>query len=396
MESKFRVIGEVIVLLAVVQLVAGQYGTCDYTYTYASGQTSFIQSPNFPNYYTPGTNCRYTVNAPVGHTLYVQCYDMYLPSSTGCYYDKLKLSRTGDPLLADAQIRCGTTTFNVETSYNKLVVALLGSTSTTGGRFKCQITALKIACDCGRRKTPTIVGGYPTQANEFPMMAALVNKNTKALFCGASIVTDRFVLTAGHCLIDTRITDVLVLVGDQNTKTGTDTPYSNVYPAGAFFVHPNYDKQAKTNDIAMVQTISTIVFNPGVGRVCLPFRYATSSFDGVRLSALGWGTIDFGAPQSDELLQTTLNGVPSSTCSTQLTRTILPSQLCTFAAGNDTCQMDSGGPLYYTDPNSQLVYDIGVVGFGVACASRFPSVNARVASYLDWIKTTTAYTFCET
>uniref|UniRef100_A0A182N2U4 Peptidase S1 domain-containing protein n=1 Tax=Anopheles dirus TaxID=7168 RepID=A0A182N2U4_9DIPT len=385
-----------VILLALVGIVAGQYGTCDYTYTYTSGQTSYIESPNFPNYYTPGTKCRYTVNAPVGHTLYAQCYDMYLPSSTGCYYDKLAISRSGDPLLADAQVRCGTTTFNVESVYNKLVVALLGSTSTTGGRFRCQITALKLACDCGRRKTPTIVGGYPTQTNEFPMMAAIVNTTSKALFCGSSIVTDRHVLTAAHCLLDAKVDDVGVLVGDQNVKIGTDTPYSQVYRAGMFHVHPSYDKLAKTNDIALVRTIVTIVFNTGVGRVCLPFRYRTASFDGVRLSALGWGTIDFGAPQSDVLLQTTLAGVPSATCSTQLKRTILSTQLCTFAAGNDTCQNDSGGPLYYTDPNSQLVYDIGVVGFGVACASSFPSVNSRVTAYLDWINSTTGYTFCET
>ncbi|XP_053679841.1 venom serine protease-like [Anopheles nili] len=383
------------ILLVLVGIATGQYGSCDYTYNYASGQTSFIESPNFSNYYTPGTKCRYTVNAPVGHTLYVQCYDMYLPSSTGCYYDKLSISLSGDSTLADAQQRCGTTTFNVQTSYNKLVVALLGSTSTSGGRFRCQITAQKIPCDCGRRKTPTIVGGFPTKANEYPMMAGMVNIPTKDIFCGSTIVTDRFVLTAAHCLLDRTIPNTGVLVGDQNVKIGTDTSYSVLMLVSSFVPHPSYNPTAKENDIALVRTTNTIVFNPGVGRVCLPFRYSTSLFAGVRVNALGWGTTDFGAPKSSELLQTTLTVIQSSTCSTQLKRTIAASQMCSYAAGNDTCQYDSGGPLYYTDPSTQLVYEVGIVGSGVACATALPSLNMRVTSFLDWIKTNTGYTFCE-
>ncbi|XP_058115936.1 venom serine protease-like [Anopheles ziemanni] len=382
-------------LLALLGTVAAQYGTCDYIYNYNSGQTSTIESPKFPNYYTPGTKCRYTVNAPVGHYLYVQCYDMYLPASTGCYYDKLSVSLSGDSTLADAQQRCGTTTFNVQTSYNKLVVALLGSASTSGGRFKCQITALKIPCDCGRRKTRTIVGGTPTQANEFPMMAALLDSVSKKLFCGATIVTERFVLTAAHCLLGRVVSTTGILVGDQNIASSTDTPYSQVLLVSTFISNPGYNDTTRVNDIALVRTTNEIVFNPGVGRVCLPFRLSSSLFTGTRVSALGWGTIDFGAPTSSELLQTSLTVIAQGECSTKLSRTIQSSQICTFAAGNDTCQNDSGGPLYYTDPNNQLVYDVGVVGFGVACASNFPSVNARVTSYLDWIASTTGYTFCE-
>uniref|UniRef100_A0A2M4BQY1 Putative cub domain serine protease n=1 Tax=Anopheles marajoara TaxID=58244 RepID=A0A2M4BQY1_9DIPT len=384
-----------VILVITIVSVTGQSANCDTLDNYASGATGYIQSPNFPNYYNPGTKCLYTVNAPVGHYLYVQCYDMYLPSSTGCYYDKLSVSLSGDSNLADAQQRCGTTTFNVQTSYNKLVVALQGSTSTVGGRFRCQITAVKIPCDCGRRKTATIYNGFPTKANEYPMMSALVDVSSKEVVCGSTIVTDRHALTAAHCLLKRTVTGTALLVGDQNIKIGTDTPFSVVMLLSSFISHPNYDSTGKTNDIALVRTTNTIVFNPGVGRVCLPFRFGTSTFTGAAVTALGWGTIDFGAPMSPELLQTTLNVIAQTDCSTRLSRTIQPSQLCAFSTKNDTCQNDSGGPLYYVDPNSQLVYEVGIVGFGVGCGSAFPSVNTRVTSFLDWIVTNTGYTFCE-
>ncbi|XP_052861360.1 venom serine protease-like [Anopheles cruzii] len=393
MMNGWTVIG--VLSVALFGAATAQYGTCDYTYTYTSGQTAYIQSPNYSNYYTPGTKCRYTINAPVGNYLYMQCYDMYLPSSTGCYYDKLAISLSGDSNLADAQLRCGTTTFNVQSSYNKLVVALIGSNATTGGRFRCQITALQISCDCGRRKTATIVGGYPTKPNEFPMMSALVDAGTKEVFCGSTIVTDRYALTAAHCLLQRSVSTTALLVGEQNVKVANDTPYSLAMLLSTFVPHPSYNSATKVNDIALVRTTNQIVFNPGVGRVCLPFRFGTSTFVGARVSALGWGTIDFGAPQSADLLQTTLTVIATADCSTKLSQTIQSSQMCTFTPGNDTCQNDSGGPLFYTDPSSQLVYEVGVVAYGVSCASSFPSVSTRVTSYLDWIVSTTGFTFCE-
>jgi hypothetical protein len=61
---------------------------------------------------------------------------------------------------------------------------------------------------------------------------------------------------------------------------------------------------------------------------------------------------------------------------------ILESTLCAFsgAVGKGVCSADSGGPLV---ANNQL---IGVVSFGIPCATGFPSGFARVSFYYDWIQ----------
>ena len=52
-----------------------------------------------------------------------------------------------------------------------------------------------------------IVNGYPTGHNEFPWIAALhrtgpfrKNKDSIGGFCGGALVSDLYVITAGHCI----------------------------------------------------------------------------------------------------------------------------------------------------------------------------------------------------
>ncbi|XP_001861530.2 venom serine protease [Culex quinquefasciatus] len=388
-----------LVITSLLKSSSGQisYAGCDYVYNFESRATGYIQSPNYPNYYAPRTNCRFTIQAPANNYLYAQCYDMYLPSSYGCYYDKLVVSSTGDSTLRDGQARCGSTTFDVASSGNKMVIVLQTS-SIYGGRFRCQITAMPPKCNCGTRKTPLIFGGVSTQPNEFPMAAALIDVTSKGLVCGATIITDRHALTASHCLKGRQISKTALLVGDHNMTSGTDTTYAKAMRISTFTMHPSYNEAAKTDDIALVRTVDQIVFNAGVNRACLPFLYSSASFDNVNLEALGWGTLDFGGPMAQDLQKVTLQVMPLGTCRAKLASygAVQDNQLCTFTAGKDSCQYDSGGPLLYTNPTGNTVYAVGVIDYGIACGLNYPSVSARVASYLGWIEANTVgFTYCE-
>ncbi|CAL4190386.1 unnamed protein product, partial [Meganyctiphanes norvegica] len=55
-------------------------------------------------------------------------------------------------------------------------------------------------CVCGKANRGTrIVGGQTTEVNEYPWQVALVSRGSSGVFCGGSLINDRWVLTAAHC-----------------------------------------------------------------------------------------------------------------------------------------------------------------------------------------------------
>lgn len=66
-----------------------------------------------------------------------------------------------------------------------------------------------------------IVGGVETLVNEYPMMVGLVDVTLKIVYCGGTIITNRWVLTAAHCLDNQQVSNVGVLYGEHNLRVGS-------------------------------------------------------------------------------------------------------------------------------------------------------------------------------
>ncbi|XP_067002777.2 venom protease [Anabrus simplex] len=242
-----------------------------------------------------------------------------------------------------------------------------------------------------------ILNGEEAMDGEFPHMAALgflvSGETTISWRCGGSLISDRFVLTAAHCVTDRRLGYPKMVRLGQNDINAVSTSGSD-YPIDRVILHPGYKKKFNYDDIALVRLTRPVKFSQNISPACL---YTKEEDPSTELIATGWGATDSGGfTQSSRLLKTTVSSFPHDSCQnnykrmSKLPEGVRKEMLCAGdpSGRSDTCQGDSGGPLQILENSSSSVYSVvGVTSFGPSpCGGKKPSIYTRVSSYLDWIE----------
>ena len=84
-------------------------------------------------------------------------------------------------------------------------------------------------------------------------------------------------------------------------------------------------------------------------------RYSTNSFAGSTVEAAGWGTIEYGGPKSNKLLKVALSVISNAECSSKL-GDIIPTKICTYTSGKDTCQVSLFNFFCFLNLNKSKLY----------------------------------------
>lgn len=222
-----------------------------------------------------------------------------------------------------------------------------------------------------------IIGGEVPTKGHFRHVASLQSK-TNAHICGAAIINAHWLLTTGKCASTlTQMDEVYVRTGSHSYNSGgVRHVVSNIV------VHPNFKSGARLNDIALVQTKSTIVKNAQTAPIGLPLADHSSG----QATMAGWGQTDLDRTAKSHQLRTLSTTIISmATCKKELTpvglsRFVQRTNICTNAgAGHGFCNWDLGGPL---NVDNELV---GIASFGEPCATGVADVYTRVYSYVQWI-----------
>ncbi|MCU7917499.1 MAG: trypsin-like serine protease [Candidatus Thiodiazotropha sp. (ex Epidulcina cf. delphinae)] len=251
------------------------------------------------------------------------------------------------------------------------------------------VSSYQAFADSGNRKGSIIhriIGGTPAQAEAYPWMAALLSKSDDQQFCGGSLIADRWVLTAAHCVEDGTASGMQVYIGGTSLK---DRGGGELRDVSSIISHSDYGDD---NDIALLQ-LETASTKMPIGQASVQLDNGLS--DGTNLFVAGWGLTSKGeeAEGSQNLLHVEVPLRNHAQCLTAYQQTdgiaITDNMVCAGSSDGmrDSCNGDSGGPLMVRDSNNNLKL-LGVVSFGSnqGCASAtHPGVYTRVSRYQEWI-----------
>jgi prostatin (serine protease 8) len=264
-----------------------------------------------------------------------------------------------------------------------------------------------------------IVGGSPAADGAWPWQVRLLDSmDPQSGFCGGSLISNQWVLTAAHCVVMDGKTIDSVVVGYGSTMQSK----LKLVPSAKIIVHPDYMKENHA-DLALVKLADPL---PDAQWVSIADAATEQKLvtPGATLVVTGWGALwDFAGFEEalysrnkgfsevdthklltanalvspEQLHQVEIEMISNDECAAaykayseaiQDNLVISQTELCAGspAGAKDSCYGDSGGPLVVADDAGKY-YQVGVVSWGSQCGNPvLPGVYNKLSRFQPWVQ----------
>jgi len=228
---------------------------------------------------------------------------------------------------------------------------------------------------------PRIINGTQVSQNDDTWRFIVAIKEYNGQYCGGSLISPNWVLTAAHCLVDD---DGIPYTPTVNDTVGTghynlNSMTNNVVKR--FIIHPSFDINTFDSDIALIELDTNVT---AVTPIAYDVSHTLST--GTQTKVAGWGNMSMVSNNYPNDLQEALTPIIDfNQCNAAFSYDgeLTQNMLCAgyFVSTRDSCQGDSGGPLIVDDTL------VGIVSWGENCAEDgYPGIYTKVQNYTNWIE----------
>ncbi|XP_056373760.1 ovochymase-1 isoform X2 [Hyla sarda] len=383
--------------------------------------SSDLKSPGYPGTYLSGLDCWWIISSVSGNKLHLNIKDLMLEASPNCTWDFLNIYDGAGNETKLLVTLCGSKSdCNFSSSSGFLTLHFHTDVSVSGRGFHIYYSeidsspiktwrSMEVSMPdektCGtssvdpmpktrsasmaevvldEKGTPRVVGGQAAAPMSWPWIVNLQDEWGQNL-CGATIIHEKWLLTAAHCSFVIGSDRVFLGNIDRTPSNGTEAIVIKSY------VHELYkdDVAPPDYDICLLELRSPVPLGDSVAVMCLP--HEEEEFDRDSCLVAGWGATAARSIRHPKLLQQAKIPLTSKEdCMSYWGPDVSERNVCAGAAGASSCLGDSGGPLICRSHNKYKL--VGVVSWGSdTCDPRAPAVYSSVSKYRAWIEQHTGF-----